>query len=92
MAHILRVISNKKIKGELSMKFDARIKPTQKSTWHKKGIVLLLSLLLGFAIYYASTSPDIKELLSQSAKGVVVKTIPLPAAEPLSKKDSAYLS
>ncbi|OQW93183.1 MAG: hypothetical protein BWK79_12490 [Beggiatoa sp. IS2] len=70
------------------MRFDARIKPTRKSTHSKRGVLLTLSviLLLGFAIYHASTFFNIKALMDKPVKGVVIKTISLPQADPLSKK------
>jgi len=73
------------------MGFDARIKPARKSAQSKNGVlfILLLVLLLGFAIYHASRFFDIKALLDKPTKGVIVKTIPLPNAEPLSKKNNA---
>lgn len=73
------------------MGFDVRIKPARQSTHRKRGVLLMFSiiLLLGLAIYHASTFFEVKTLLDKPAKEVVVKTLPLPEAEPLSKKNSA---
>lgn len=73
------------------MGFDARIKPARQSTHRKKGVLFIFCaiLLLGLAIYQASTFFEVKTLLDKPAKEVVVKTLPLPDADPLSKKNSA---